>query len=269
MASRSHRALGISTLRFVSCAIAGAACVVSQPTPATAENFRIETKIFEGKDEQPVSETTTLFCDGVVYDFLETPKQTAVFKKPSGKNAGRFILLNSEQRIRTEISTDQLHGAMEDLRTWAGEQKQSYLKFAANPDFKETFEPGSGQLVLASHVESYTVETTPAKNPKAAAEYRVFLDWYAQLNTLLSGGPPPQPRLELNKALSRHKAIPTTVELTRAGDNGPLRAEHKFTWLLSQDDVSRIDDVTAALASYREVKNEEYLRLSASLVDAK
>ena len=260
MASRSCRAPRAFTLRFFSSALAFAVFMSAQQGQSIAENFRIETRIFEGKSKEPVSETTTIFCDGVVYDFLKTPAQTAVFSKPSGKNAGRFILLNDEQRIRTEISTDRLQGAMEDLRTWAGEQSQSYLKFAANPEFKETFEPGSGQLVLASHMESYTVETMPTKNPKAATEYRVFLDWYAQLNTLLSGGPPPQPRLELNESLSRHKAIPKTVELTRAGDKEPLRAEHKFTWLLSQDDMSRVEEVRAALAGYRSVKNDEFLQ---------
>jgi hypothetical protein len=247
-------------MRFISYALAMVACVLAHPAHAIAENFRIETNIFEGNNKEPLSKTTTLFCNGVVYDFLESPAQTAVFKKPNGKNAGRFILLDGRQRIRTEISTDQIQGAVENLRTWASEQSQPFLKFAANPDFKETFEPGSGQLVLASHIESYTVETTPATNPQAASEYRVFLDWYAQLNTLLSGGPPPQPRLELNKSLSRHKAIPMTVELTRAGDKAPLRAEHEFTWLLSQNDMSRIEDVNAALAEYGEVKNEDYLR---------
>lgn len=262
MASVSIRELCKPRSRSLLIAAAMTIFVLALQLQTAAENFRIETQIFEGENEQPVSETTTLFCDGVVYDFLKDPQQTAVFKKPNGKNAGRFILLNRQQRIRTQISTDQIEGAVEDLRTWAGQQSQPFLKFAANPDFKESFEPGSGQLILASHVESYTVETTPVKNPKAAAEYRVFLDWYAQLNTLLNGGPPPQPRLELNKSLTRHRAMPTMVELTRAGDKDPLRAEHKFTWLLSRDDMSRIEGVNAALADYREVKNEEYLRLT-------
>jgi hypothetical protein len=227
---------------------------------AEAEDFRIETKVFVGDEEEAASETTTLFQGTEVYDFLEEPAQTAVFRKPSGKNAGRFILLNDTHRVRTEIGTDQLAGAMEKVRTWAGEQSNPLLKFAANPEFEERFEPGSGQLVLASHLETYRVETGPAKYPKAAAQYREFLDWYAQLNTLLSGGPPPQPRLELNKALARHKAVPKTVELLRKGGNESLRAEHDFTWRLSQEDLQRIDDVHAALASYRELSNEEYLQ---------
>jgi hypothetical protein len=254
-------------LSFVTCLTTVAGGVFAQSAPSLAENFRIETKVFEGKKKEPVSETTTIFCDGVVYDFLKSPAQTAVFRRPSGKNAGRFILLNEDHRIRTEISTKRLAGAMVDLRSWAGQQKNEVLKFAANPEFKESFEPGTGQLVLASHVESYTVETEPVKHPQAASEYREFLDWYAQLNTLLTGSPPPQPRLELNRSLSRHKAIPKTVELTRAGGGEPLRAEHDFTWMLSQDDMARIEEANAALASYHDVKNEEYLQTSKPSTD--
>jgi hypothetical protein len=224
-----------------------------------AENFRIETQVFEGDAEEPSSRATTLFCDGVVYDFLVESEQTAVFSRPSGKNPGYFILLDDEREIRTKISTDRVKSAMDNLRAAAEKQSDRYLKFAANPEFEESFEPGNGQLVLASHLESYTVHTTPAKHPKAAAEYREFLDWYAQLNTLLSGVPiPPQPRLELNEALSRHKAIPSVVERRREGEDGPIRAEHEFLWLLSQDDMTRIEKVRGAQVSYREVSNEEY-----------
>jgi hypothetical protein len=228
--------------------------------PARAEGFRIETKIFLGDEEQPISETTTLFLDGVVYDFLAKPAQTAVLRKPVGDKPGRFILLNHDERKRTELSTDQLVGAMHKLRTWAARQTDPFLKFAANPEFDESFEPENGKLVLASHLESYTVATTPAEHPQAVAEYREFLNWYAQLNSLLAAGPPPEPRLRLNEALARRKAIPLEVELTRAGEKDPLRAKHSFTWRLSREDFERIDEVRASLASYRTVTNEEFVR---------
>src|SRR5262245_62467253 len=72
-------------------------------TPATAaEGFRIETKVFAGKEKAPVSETTTLFRNGVVYDFLKKPQQTAVFRKPGNGAPGRFILISDSHSIRTE-----------------------------------------------------------------------------------------------------------------------------------------------------------------------
>ena len=230
------------------------------PSIAAAEGFRIETKIFVGDEKEPASETTTLFLDGVVYDFLAQPEQIAVFRKASGDKPGRFILLDPQERIRTEVSTDQVAGAMSKLRTWASRQVDPFLQFAADPQFKESFEAESGRLVLASHLESYTVDTTPSEQTQRLAEYREFLDWYTQLNTLLSAGPPPGPRLQLNEALARHQVVPLTVELTRAGEKEPLRAEHKFIWRLSEDDVERIDDVRASLAAYRVVPNDQFLR---------
>jgi hypothetical protein len=225
-----------------------------------ANGFRIETKIYVGDAEQPASETTTLFLDGVVYDFLESTGQIAVFKKPSASKPGRFILLDSEHRTRTEFTTEQVAGAMTKLRSWAARQSDPFLEFAANPTFDESFDPKSGQLVLASDLENYTVATSAAERYESLAEYREFLDWYTQLNTLLSAGPPPEPRLRLNAALAKHRVVPTKVELTRSGESEPLRAEHLFTWRLSREDVQRIDDVRASLAAYRSVPNEAYLQ---------
>jgi hypothetical protein len=229
--------------------------------PATAADFRIATKIFVGEEESPASETTTLFRDGTVYDFLANPDQTAVFRKPGGGKAGRFILLDNRRRVQTEISTESLAGAMSKLKEWAARQRDPFLRFAAAPQFDEKYEIANGKLILTSHLESYTVTTRPVEQPEALAEYREFLDWYAQLNTLLSGGPPPEPRLRLNEALARRKTVPLEVELTRAGED-PVRAEHEFHWRLSREDEERIDDVRTALASYRQVKNEEYLSLT-------
>jgi hypothetical protein len=228
--------------------------------PVAAGGFRIETKVFVGDEETPVSTTTTLFLDSVVYDFLAEPEQIAVFRKPGGGKPGRFILLDPERRVRTELSTDQLAGAMNKLRNWASRQKDPFLKFAANPQFEESFDRDTGQLLLASHEESYAIETAPADEPGALADYREFLDWYTRLNALLSAGPPPEPRLQVNAALARYQIVPVKVELTRAGEKEPLRAEHEFTWLLSKADQARIDDACASLAAYRPVENEEFLK---------
>jgi hypothetical protein len=246
-------------------AIVAAATGLFEPDAAQGEDFRIETKIYVGEfddEAKPVSKTTTLFLDGTVYDFLDQPSQVAIFRKPGGSKPGRFILLDNEFRVRTELTTSQLQGAMTKLRDWAGQQTDPILQFAANPNFKETFTEDGGQLILASHQENYTVSTTPARNSEALVEYREFLDWYTQLNALLGAGPPPEPRLRLNEALARHQVLPLTVELKRAGDKESVRAEHKFTWRLSHEDSAKIDHVRESLASFREVPNRQFLELT-------
>lgn len=238
-------------------------------TLAAADDFRIETKVFVGDEEEPISKTTTLFHRGVVYDFLAEPEQIAVFRKPGGGKPGRFILLDPERRVRTELSTDQLADVMNKLRNWAARQRDSFLQFSANPQFEESFDRATGQLLLASHEESYTIKTEPADVPEALAEYREFLDWYARLNALLRAAPPPEPRLQVNAALARYQIVPVSVELARAGEKEKLRAEHEFTWLLSKQDLARIDDACASLAAYRPVNNEEFLEGMHDPADAK
>jgi hypothetical protein len=250
---RPHRGTGVL-------AVLVAGILATGGSDMLAEGFRIETKIYFGDEEKPQSETTTLFLDGVVYDFLAAPAQTAVFRKPTAGKTGQFILLDPQQRVQTKLSTEQLAGAMEKLRSWAARQTDPFLQFAAAPKFEESFESEGGRLVLAHHLESYAVTTSPAEDPQALAEYREFLDWYTRLNALLSADHfPPEPRLRLNDALARHQVIPVKVELTRTGVSDPLRAEHKFIWRLSRTDLERIDQVRASLASYRDVTNAEFL----------
>jgi len=233
---------------------------VALSTRTVADDFRIETKVYVGDEKEPASTTTTLFQGGVVYDFLDVPEQVAVFRKPGGGKPGRFILLDPARRVRTELSTDQVAGAINKLKNWAARQRDPLLKFAANPQFEESFDRSTGQLLLASHEESYTIKTEPADMPEALAEYREFLDWYTRLNALLQAGPPPEPRLQVNAALARYQSVPVTVELARAGEKDKLRAEHEFTWMLSKQDMARIDDACASLAAYRPVDNEEFLQ---------
>jgi hypothetical protein len=230
---------------------------------ASAESFRISTKIYVGeegkKDTRLVSESTTLFQDGVVYDFLADGSQTAVFRKPANKE-GQFFLLNPDAQIQTELTTAQVTGAMQKIRNWAAKQRDPMLQFAADPKFEETYEPEAGRLILASHLETYTVTTAPVEHAEATAEYREFLHWYTQLNTLLHSGPPPEPRLRLNDALARHRVLPKTVKLARNGEDAPLRAVHEFTMRLSRDDEKRIDEVRTSRTSFRKVTNEEFLK---------
>ena len=157
---------------------------------------------------------------------------------------------------------------MEKLNKWASQQKDPVLKFAADPKFDEKFDKDSGQILLTSYEENYRIDTEAPEKPEVLAEYHEYLDWYTKLNTLLEAGPPPGPRLRVNAALAKHKVIPTQVELTRAGDDKPIRAEHDFTWRLSQADQKKIDDANASLAAYKLVDNEEFAQGMRAEADA-
>jgi hypothetical protein len=256
---------GSSVVRCAAAMLIGfvvvAECLSSGSRPAFAEGFRIETKIFQGEEKEPASKTTTLFQDGAVYDFLEKPQQTALFRKAVGQRPARFIIMNDGQQIQTEVPTDRLASTRKDLREYATQKPDPFLQFSANPRFDETFDRETGKLILASPLQTYTVETAPTQHQDLLGAYREYLDWYSQLNALMVSKIPPEPRLKLNAALARHNVVPTKVELKRGGED-PIRAEHDFTWRLSKKDMERVEEVHNALSTYKTVDNAEFLKLS-------
>ena len=226
---------------------------------AAAEDFRIETKIFS-RDREAVSENVTLFRSGVVYDFLSEPAQIAVFRDGSPGAAGRFVLLDPDKRVQTEVSTDRIDSFLEKVSNWAATQDDAYLRFTASPVFQETYDEASGELTLESDVLTYRAETTPADKIEAYELYRRFSDGYAKLNSLFQAGLP-GPRLRLNDSLSQRRRLPTVVHLTVPSRNVRIRAEHGVNKRLSKSDLTRIDEVARYLSSFRKVSNQEYRSL--------
>lgn len=225
---------------------------------ASAEEFRIETRVFAGDASEPASESVTLFQEDVVYDFLEGSSQVAIFRRPQGDAPGRFILLDREREIRTEITTDRIATVMTKLRKWASQQDDAYLKFAADPKFNENFNETTGELVLESPVQSYRLTTSPIEKSSAQTQLQDFLNWYTQLNALIHGGPPPFPRLAVNAALARHASVPLEVQLTTSGDKQNLRSEHLIAWRISKQDRERIDQAVNDMADFEQVSNAEF-----------
>ncbi len=103
-----------SCKRLLSLGIVGL-YLIAGATAATAEEFRVESKVFSGKDEAPVSESLTLFADGRVYDFLSSPREITVFDFIRG----RIVLIDPVRKVRTEMTTEQLNDFIDKLRSHA------------------------------------------------------------------------------------------------------------------------------------------------------
>jgi hypothetical protein len=237
------------------------ACMLCAPTlKASAQEMRIETYVYgEEEAEEPLSHTITLFDKNTVYDFVDNPQQIAVFRAPAPGASGQFILLDVPSARRTEVSTDRINGLMEKLSQWAAQQKDPLLKFSAAPQFKETYDRETGVLILASDLWDYKVGTIPAQDASMLARYREFTDWYTRLNTMMNSSPPPGPRLELNSSLEKYSVMPVEILRTLKSNKSTLRATHEFSWRLSRDDRTRLDEAKKYLASFKKVGNEEFI----------
>ena len=227
----------------------------------SAQQLRIETSVFVDDEAEPVSETVTLFDSTTVYHFVEHPQQETVYRAPGASREGQFIILDVQNKKRTDISTKRIAGLMEKLTLWAGEQEDVMLKFSAQPMFEESYDEEKGILELENPAWTYTVATVPAEDDQALAKYREFADWYCRLNAMLHSTPPPGARLELNKVLAERSIVPVEIRRKIQSQDEKLRATHLFTWRLSREDRQRIDKTQKRLTNFEKVDNADFIAL--------
>ncbi|MBX3433812.1 MAG: hypothetical protein KF847_10865 [Pirellulales bacterium] len=229
------------------------------PSPVAAQEFRVETEVFVGSQPEPTSTSVTLFEKGAVYDFSDSPPQVVVYRRGNEDRPGQFILLDGQTKRRTDVPVDRLNALFDKINSWAATQDDKLMKFSAAPKFDVTFQRDFGQLTLASKEWTYQVATVPVEDAAALIRYRDFTDAYAKLNAMVYGSLPPGPRLALNEALEKHGVIPVEIRRTLGKDeDSQVRAAHLFSWRLSREDRTRIDEAQRFIANYDKVDNETY-----------
>jgi hypothetical protein len=227
-----------------------------------AEDFRIESSVYSGKDTKPASTNTTIFRAGIVYDYL-SDKTVAVFDKPRG----RFLLLDPSRKIKTEVKTEDLQHFCDELQDRAAKEGNAYVRFVANPDFETSIDEKTTELVLKSAHMTYRISTLKAENDEAAQQYREFSDWYARLNAM-TNHTPPFARLAVNEELFSRGLVATQVQLTippqvlLRGHSVSLRSEHQIKWKLLKLDPDRITETETQLASFKPVSLEKFQQVS-------
>jgi hypothetical protein len=246
----------------IACATAAAALAGLLASRAVADDFRIETKVYAGKDTEPTSENLTLFRGEQVYDFLDKPREVTVFDKPRS----RVILLDPARKVKTEVTMERLMAFSDELRTWCGRQSDPLLKFAAEPRFDQSLDSASGELVFTSPFLTYRVATVKAGTDDIALQYKEFSDYYARLNAMTNpGSTPPFSRLKIDEALFLNHAVPEKVQLTMpprshfGGKPTIVRSEHRVNWRLLESDQQKIQEAEEYLVTFTPLSLERYL----------
>jgi len=227
----------------------------------TAEEFRVENRVFVGDQKTPCSESTTLFLDNFVYDYLANPSEITVFDKTQS----RFVLLDQARRVKTEVPMAQVREFTERLKQWALTQPDAQLKFLVEPQFEEQYNDSNHEFTFASPWLTYRVVAPEIENQQIVRQYSEFSDWTCQLNTFLNPGTrPPFARMLVNATLEARQRFPHEVHLTlRSRDRllpkrVAMRSEHDLISELIQADRERITQTNQFLAIFTPVKFTEY-----------
>lgn len=236
---------------------------VNNSLQPTGEDFRVDNAVYAGDKKEPISESATIFHEGVVYDCMKSPAEVVVFDKLTKQ----FTLLNMESGIRAAQTASDVtkHLAWFESRLKAMVEKKpdSLIQFMAAPKFDERFDEATRRLTLASRLVNYSLTLSSDQNPAMAAQYREFSDWYARLNPLLTPGAlPPFARLAVNDAVAKRKAIATQVALTitspKDGRKQVIRSTHRIVRPLTAPDLAEVARIRKAMSEFRAVEFEKY-----------
>jgi len=206
-----------------------------------ADDFRIDSRVFQGKDEQPQSESTTIFANGRIYDFLNSPRELTIYDPLHD----RIVVMDLEKNRKTELRVEQLTRFREELLARSEKTTDAGLRFLLQPRFDK--QPGStpAERVFQSEYITYQVETTSPRTAAIAEQYRQFSDLSATMNAMLNRGWPPFARLQVNVALAEEKLIPTRVNLlfpskSLLGQRKHFRSEHELHTRITDSDQQKI-----------------------------
>jgi len=225
-------------------------------------DFRVENRVFSGGEKSPQVQSATIFLDGVAYDYLEHPKEITIF---DGTN-GRFICLDPVRHVRTELSAEDLESRTMQLKDWAANQPDGFLKFLADPRFEKSLDENTGEQVFDSPWMTYRVATVRPGNPEIASQYATFSDWHGRFNTLINpGSRPPFARMIVNAELERQQLFPEEVHLTLRPKEGrllakkiTLRSEHKLVRQVVESDRRQVAQTDQYMAIFKPVTFQEY-----------
>lgn len=226
---------------------------------AQAEDFRVETKVFRQGQSEPVSSNLTLFWHGTVYDYLSDSDEVTVME-PRNR---RVRILSTSTSMQTVIPFETLDSFVHQLRAWAAQHEDPFLRFSAEPEFQ--IKDHEEVLSFSHEYLNYRLLLATPPQEEASRQWREFSDCYAKLNAILRPGPvPPFPRLLVNNETAAHGAVTREVWLNipirrLVGDEEvALRIEHKFFWRILDGDKRRIRRTHEQLADLSTVSLAEY-----------
>ena len=224
-----------------------------------ANEFRMETEVFIEGNSHPAATSLTLFTGNAVYDFLSDDRahgDITVFDV----RRGRFVLIDTQRKLKTTLTKDDLIKFLEQVKSQASEDVVSRF---VSPKLTQKFNPSTKTVTVSSDHLTYQAVGISAKWDPAIQQYRHFADWIARLNSTRIGNLPPYSRFELNRVMAEQKLMPKTVQRTVMLDRVGLRkqvvrSEHSIHWQLTNSDRKRISSAGNLMAGCKEVSVNEF-----------
>ncbi len=223
-----------------------------------AQEFKIETLIYSGKEKQAVSRNLTLFQDTLVFDLkLDQATPPNVLETRIYDSRMRAVsLIDTKKKTQVKLTDHRLLQLVDSLRKDISENEK--LSFLIQEKFTETKQASTDSVELISPTIRYRATgKRPADNSRLSI-YNEFLDTFTRLNASHPAGFPPFARLKLNQSIKRMGWLPTKVEVEVQPNalipNGlKMSSTHTVIDGLSAQDKERIKTARSNWLAFKQV----------------
>ncbi len=253
----NNRAIGL----LINACLVLLGIVVCQPT--VGQEFRIESSVYNGSSNMPVSQNVTLFSKGLIYDFQlsNDAKPTALEVAIYDTRNRVMILLDPARKVRFELPDLRLLKIVEAVRR--DNLRDNRSSFFVNDNFSEDIDWSTKWVTLTSPQIEYRFNGSQPKDASVVPMYMQFLDRFTQLNASDPEKLPPFPRMKLNQSIQRLGWIPSEVRISVKQNSffrEPFTAKSKHVLIhsLSDQDHERIATAKQYWMLFKSVDLEEY-----------
>ena len=228
-----------------------------------AQQFKIESQIYVGGEDQPSSSNVTMFSDGLVFDFQSKGTQSHEVTILQPKQH-RTILLDRLRQMKLVLDDVQLIKMADALRRETSQDEVA--GFLVNERFEEAIQYDNGAATLKSPSITYTVRGNRPADLKVFPIYSNFIEAFTRLQVSDPHAFSPFPRMRLNETIRKVGWIPSEVTVTF--EPNPLMkqgmaatSKHTFISQLSAADQTQIADIKAEWLNFESVDLYEFRRL--------
>lgn len=206
--------------------------------------FRIDNKVKMEKDDTLITvETSTIFCDGNIFDFIGNNGEIIIYRQETDS----FTILDPIHRIQTKLTNSEIDDFIERITEKLKEKDDKFCNFMIVPVF-DCSKNDSGELLFQSKWIDYRIKTLAFDELLHANDYFLFIDAYTRLNIYLNPGTITSfARININEYLKQEKCFPEKFSITVFpkgkiffGKTIKIESEHKLIRRLTEEDQGKI-----------------------------
>jgi len=219
-----------------------------------AVDFRVTTKLYEGKRLEPSAEHRILFDDGWVVDLPQVHSRFVTVYDPA---AGEVTLLDRHTQVQTVLAIDDLVKITAQARVAAADAtNRERLGLDAEVESSDRV---IGHMIRFGHFEYHTTTQVPTEQA-IATDYGRFVILASRLNLVRRLGAPPFGRMTLSDHLTARGELPleTTLTLHHGEEAAEYRSTHRLEESLSDTDRRRIEEVKGMMKLYQKVAFQQF-----------